>query len=107
MCKARLSLSQLVHLLVPFRVGQSQQGDFMSQPCERQGNVRSLLDPVVESGEEEDIFASRCFFDKWFHLLQLRAAMIFANEKDCSDPCERDSFAEACNRVRRREAVRQ
>ena len=51
-----LTLSQFIHLFVPFGIGQSHQRDFMSQPREREGDVRGLFDPVVEGGEEKNIF---------------------------------------------------
>ena len=41
---------------MPFGVRQSHQRDFVTETCEREGDVRGLFDPVVEGGEEEDVF---------------------------------------------------
>ena len=54
--KSALTLSQLIHFLVPFGIGKSHQCDFVSQPREGERNVRGLFDPVVEGGEEKNIF---------------------------------------------------
>ena len=54
--ESALALSQFIHLFVPFGIGQSQQCDLVAESRKGEGDVRGLFDPVVEGGEEEDVF---------------------------------------------------
>src|SRR5215211_3396180 len=64
-----LLLGQLVHFLMPLRVGQSQQGDFMSQSGKREGKESCLFDPVMKCGEEKNILSWLCILNKRLNLL--------------------------------------
>ena len=54
--ESALFLSQFVQFFVPFGIGQSQQRDFVPEPCKHEGNMRGLFDPIMECGEEENLF---------------------------------------------------
>ena len=67
-----LSLGQLVHLLVPFGVGESHQRDFVSQPGKCKREECRLFDPVMERGEEENVLSRLCMLNEGPHLLHRR-----------------------------------
>ena len=53
-----LTLGQLVHFLVPFRVGQREQSHLVPLPRQHEADDGRLFDPIMKRSEEENLFTS-------------------------------------------------